>query len=871
MSTPSSATERPPGSHNQNVKLITQQEQKAKEKEKAEKQSPKPDSNESKAPTHQRLVLTDPIAFRYLQEDPGVEVIESSKELHGYEIYVVEQWATSRTHPTFVITTFTGDPQHVAQVGILSVPTDESGWSQRLRVYFKALNQYHARRRETSLGILMITNLSGFPSSLTVIPVPDGDLKKHRFEFFVAENLKRMGCSGRVGLTLSAPNSATVAKFHQLYKTSDKNPIHTSVIELVKLCQAALNIFDKLDFDYVDGLLCDITEKAVNDWWLDIGAEFYNIEPHDGILGPTTVAALLGLLMGARNRLSAVGAPVPKDPFDIEGMKRGISHFQKSNRMERTRRLDRHTLDKLHRISAKAANAEGWSVPRAVKSTVAELSGKGGEMLAEVVGRRDKAGIADIETSYIDRFEQLVYGQRCKWLWLGKPLKNQSVDLKDQKSNEPSNSRSLVFGPVERKHTHESTSSARAASEDFMSPTWPSSREGEGSIRGETHIHRSVTKRATGLFNEGRKGFDKFKDAVRGHQSKGSKDESPMSPADSSRQDLKSVHTLERIDSSSPPASPKIPQGADGSLDQVLRQREQHAKANAQDNNHLLSNPLDGNSSVFPVEDPQRIKSEEEARDDKSDNEFDLDGFETISRTISGEPSISIAGSDYHGVDLKEVLPSPPDLAQDIGPLLRRMHSYSDFETLSATTRSDSFYPRRLSFSIVADSILPPSPLLLAPASPLPQHIPLPQQYTHETTLSSDLKDIRAQLATLDRKEATWTRQQLLATSSLLTQADDDQAYLDSIYRPSAANLQDLRDATEALLVDERDALHEGAKELETLAQRLDYEIEGLKGKVEDVEVNVDDFERAVQGIEGRIDELEDLGKGKNFLGCVVS
>lgn len=62
MSTPSSATERPPGPHNQNVRLVTQQEIKAKEK--SEKQSPKPDSIESKAPTHQRLVLTDPIAFR---------------------------------------------------------------------------------------------------------------------------------------------------------------------------------------------------------------------------------------------------------------------------------------------------------------------------------------------------------------------------------------------------------------------------------------------------------------------------------------------------------------------------------------------------------------------------------------------------------------------------------------------------------------------------------------------------------------------------------------------------------------------------------------------------------------------------------------
>lgn len=816
-----------------------------------------------------------------MQEDPGVEVIERSQELQGYEIYVVEQWATSRIHPTFVITTFTGDPQHVAQVGILSVPTDEAGWSQRLRVYFKALNQYHARRRETPLGILMITNLSGFPSSLTVIPVPDGDLKKHRFDFFVAENLKRMGCSGRVGLTLSAPNSATIAKFHQLYKTSDKNPVYTSVIELVKLCQAALNIFDKLEFDYVDGLLCDVTEKAANDWWLDIGAEFYGIEPHDGILGPTTVAAMLGLLMGARNRLSAVGAPVPKDPFDIEGMKRGISNFQKHNRLERTRRLDRHTLDKLHRISAKAANAEGWSVPRAVKSTVAELSGKGGEMLAEVVGRRDKAGIADIETSYIDRFEQLVYGQRCKWLWLGKPLKNQSVDLKDQKPNDQDR---LAFGRVERKHTQESIATARAVSDEVMSPTWSSSRDGEGSIKEDAHLHRSVTKRATGFFHEGRRGFDKFKDAVRGHQSKGSKDESPITPADPSRQDLKSP-TLYRIDSSSPPASPRMHQGADGSLDQIVQQQQNQqqqqqlksqvvGRTDPQYNNHLLTSPEDTSNSIFPVEDPQRKKSEEQAREqhDRSDNDTDIDieGLENISRTLSGEPSVSIAGSDYHGVDLKQVLPLPPDHAQDIGPLLRRIHSYSDFELLTATTRPDEYYPRRLSFSTAEDSILAPVPLLLPPPSPNPNITALPDQYTHETTLSSDLKALRAAIATLDRKEATWTRNQLLSTSSLLSSADTDQAALDSLYRPSALALHNIRDATEVLLIDERDALHEGAKELETLAQRLDYEIEGLRGKVEDVEVNVGDFEHAVVGIEERIGELEDMGRGRGPLGCVV-
>src|SRR5215469_11510258 len=59
--------------------------------------------------THQRFVLTDPVAFRYLEEDPSTKVLARREKLHGYDCYVVEQWACSRTHPTFVITTFSGD------------------------------------------------------------------------------------------------------------------------------------------------------------------------------------------------------------------------------------------------------------------------------------------------------------------------------------------------------------------------------------------------------------------------------------------------------------------------------------------------------------------------------------------------------------------------------------------------------------------------------------------------------------------------------------------------------------------------------------------------------------------------------------------
>ena len=272
-----------------------------KDEQRSARESPS-SATQEKLPAHQRFVFTDPAAFRYLEEDPSVTVLERRRKLPGYELYVVEQWACSRVHPTFVITTYTGFEQHSVLVSVLSVPTDEATWSPRLKVYFKAITKYHARKKDTPLGTLMVTNLSGFPSALTVIQVPDGDLKAHREDFMVNENLKRMGCAGRAGLNLSPPVQATEAKFNRLYRTSDRIPLFNAVIELVKLCQAALMLFGKLAPEYADGLLCDVTEQAISDWWNDIGTEILNVEPTDGKLGPTTVAALLGLLLGSRNR-----------------------------------------------------------------------------------------------------------------------------------------------------------------------------------------------------------------------------------------------------------------------------------------------------------------------------------------------------------------------------------------------------------------------------------------------------------------------------------------------------------------------------------------------------------------------------------------
>lgn len=810
---------------------------------------------------HQRFVLNDPVAFRYLEEDPSTTVLERRRELEGYECFIVEQWTTSRTHPTFVITTYTGDPTHFIVVGVLSVPTDESKWSPRLRVYFKALNQYHARRRETPLGILMVTNLSAFPSSLSVIPVPGGDLRKHRFNFLVNEDLKRLGCSGRVGLTLATPTQSTIAKFHQLYRTSDKNEIYKSVVELVKLCQSALTVFDKLDIDYADGLLCDVTEGAVNDWWTEIGGEYYNIEPHDGILGPTTVAALLGLLMGARNRLHALNAPVGKDAFDVDAMKRGISAFQKAQRIPRSRRLDRKTLDRLHRSSAKAASSESWTVPRVVKSTVAELSGKGGEMVMDAVGKRDRAGIAEIETTDLDRFVQLLYGERCKWLWYGKPMKN--AKAKAEPESVQFGASGLVFRPDEqggytwtgRKSTADGQPVPPREQYDDLGK--PGAQAGD--MTDEEGQKGGLFRRATGLKIEARSGLGKFRGAVglKGHHHKAGQEEAPKSPVGDVGSESRRPFLTRSL--SSPVSSPSSPSFKS---EEALVQGPVHSTRQYENwpgvHETIVEHPenLTGSAAEGGTE-----------RDEHRDSMAKTDS-DAASDAGSDGRQLSITESNYHGVELDEALPTGPETEQGVGNLLRRTLSLSHVIGLDSEPQLDEHYRRHLSFSLAEDSVLTWTSLVDDPNDDSDSD-DLGVQLATLKIHAKEAKSLRHTLNDLELHIASWTRHQLSAIREFLPLAEQNAQKLSEIYHPHLESLQSLQTNTEALLRDEREQLDEGAKELETLAAKLDYEINGLRSRIEDVETGVTDFERAVGRVEERVTQLEKDGTGGAW-GCVV-
>ncbi|CAD6505251.1 BgTH12-00743 [Blumeria graminis f. sp. triticale] len=785
------------------------------------------------------FVFIDPVAFRYIEEDSTTTVIERNGIIQGYELYLVEQWACSRTHPTFVIATYTGDSNHKGVVGVLAIPEDEREWSPRLRLYFSASSQYSARPQETPLGTLMVTNLNSFPSTLNVIHVPDGNVRKHRVGFVVNENLKRLGCSGRSGITLAPPAGATQAKFLQIYKTSQRLPLSHAVIELIKLCQIALILFGKLDQEYADGCLCDMTETAIAQWWTEIGTDHYNVEPTDGVLGPTTIAGLLGMLMGARNRLSYCGAPVGKDAFDVYNLKRGIEGFQKSHKLKRTRRLDRHTLDRLHKVTAKAAAGEGWVVPKAVKSTVVELSGKGGEMVMGIVGR-DKAGIGDIETLDIDNFIGLASSERTKWLWHGKSRRTGAADnlgkfdesqgfsftRDDQAISMLSHGKSdigltedeserlaedKVPGAVYSRHPPGSNTSI---------PESPSDRD---------HLHKAVLKSVTEKMSDAKTGLVRIKDAVgrRGYANRLSKDEG-----------IPVGSTYNLSPTSNPSLSPSLAAKAFNLKDTPshyqtgVSKRREPPSVVLQGENLNPGSPKPPLNIVPPILhdlprsiDPEKkwaVESKEVRQTDSNNENF-------------------VAGICY------ESEPDEEHSSATFEFFLRRRHSVTGGVDTLLKNQNENRWPRHMSFSEAEDALFEWKPILAHTKSENGNKISLgniervSEGLNHLLSIQNDVKP--------------WVESKLETYINIDQQLFSDQDVLQTTYNRLMDQFQTISQKSEEILGYERKKVADAIKEVEILGAKLDYEINALVSKVDDVEDGVIQFERKVFDLEIKAEE----------------
>ncbi|KAM5355373.1 hypothetical protein ACJ41O_002019 [Fusarium nematophilum] len=802
-------------------------------------------------PQRKNIVFADPFAFRYLEDESNVSVVERRGILRGYESYLVEQWACSREKPTLVIATYTGDQKHSVVVGVLSVPVDESLWPASLRAYFKAIQDFHARPKETALGGLMVTNLSSFPSALTVIPIPEGDIRKYRSLFIINENLKRLGCSGRSGMTLSDPAEATQTKFLQLYKTSDRVPVTQAVVELIKLCQVALYMFNKLGHEFIDGLLCDKTETAINNWWTEVGAEHYNFEPTDGILGPTTVSALLGMLMGARNRLHWYGAPVSKDVFDLDSTKRGIGHFQKSQKLERTRRLDRQTILKLYSASAKAAAGEGWGVQRAVKSTVTEIGGKRGELVMGIVSGKDKGGLADIETLDLDRFVNLAYGERPKWLWHGKPRRTQaelpdhSPDLnnamawKDDDSN--SNPKRVYSAPAESELEAKRPEEPPGVYSSFPPGSATSIAEGSGD---RDALRKNMFKSVAGKMSDARSGLGRIKDAVgggrRGHNNR---------PSVSTRDDFAEMGpggSSNALNSTMVANTAPMP-GVGRAFTWKNKPEEYLAAMRRVDADGIPGLPHTSHFASTSTVDFKPASAPAEAQKREQEGElFDI-GADVRKGVLSKAPSAVgslVDENDFQGPVLEAELKDTPTKT-----VLSRRRSIQLLDGRTKGVLNENRWPRRMSFGDAEEAVLT-----------WDQIIDVTDAGVDLAGLETfnDLAHLYSQhMDEIKDGIEPWVAEKLKAVELLDDRYSREKEELHALYYQLNEACQRMRISSHELLAEERSHLTEGLKEVEVLVARLDYEINALLQKVIDVEDGIVTFERQVEDMEERADALK--------------
>lgn len=332
------------------------------------------ESTDTTAPSEKELItyiFPDFSAAEYFQKDFAMlnefHVMEESEAV-GFEIYLVDQWVRHRKIGT-VVSVYNGNYESkvkVVKFTIRKMPIKR--YPPRFQEYlnemilnhaaFKKMNSVSKEQSnsadtgETVGEFLLVTNIAVLPSNVNLVAIANGDVREIKSTFYINSNLKKLNCAGRsLSLTMEKVSDASEDKFRQMYRIFNSSvPIRFAICELVNLIQTCLFYYDLLDARYCDGLLCQKTEDAINNWWNLIGLPHFNAKPNPriGILPSKTVAAIISLTVSVKMRLHIFGGcDVPKDPFDFENFMISIGQFQKQVKLEKKRKLNLITLLRL--------------------------------------------------------------------------------------------------------------------------------------------------------------------------------------------------------------------------------------------------------------------------------------------------------------------------------------------------------------------------------------------------------------------------------------------------------------------------------------------------------------------------------------------
>ncbi|KAI0269158.1 hypothetical protein BC834DRAFT_967810 [Gloeopeniophorella convolvens] len=330
------------------------------------------------------------IGQAWIGKNANFDIVQEQLELEGYQLFAVEKWVTERTRPIITLAVYTGDPFHRITVTALSpsflLRPEEAKveWDRVLR----ELRQAGARPRDTEHGTLMVTSLANFRSDYTIVPIPSGFFLEARDHLYTNINLLRMGCSGRMALTLQEPRDTTKDRFIGMYRMHDRirSPqlFSTTILELVKLIQAALSFFGLFSLcqEERNGLLCDVTVDGIQRWVTEIGEPYMGVEPTERVADPVVVCALLSQVSNIRNKLYTLGFGhlIPKDPFlDPQGFIKAVCAFQDSRLFSPSSPtiqpfLADDVIDAIDAAYSKARTTEPYKVHRVLLNKLDDLT-----------------------------------------------------------------------------------------------------------------------------------------------------------------------------------------------------------------------------------------------------------------------------------------------------------------------------------------------------------------------------------------------------------------------------------------------------------------------------------------------------------------
>ncbi|QPG73571.1 hypothetical protein FOA43_000883 [Brettanomyces nanus] len=417
------------------------------------------------------FVFPDTIAFDHVRDKchHAFDTLPVSQiKIVGFESYLIEQWMCSRQTKNQIVI-YTGNLSDTVVAYRLEIVNNRSIWPSSFRHYIDELSRSkHSFPTQSEYGTIYVTNVAQLDASLSLVPVPSGNLKDVYSCYVVNHDLKRLGCGSRSATVISIPPKPVEDKFKSTFHIPHEVSLDYAVREFVIVLQTFLYYYGFLRPQFCDGLYCDKTELALSQWWRMVSDIKYctsllKRRPPNCTLA-ISVRSVIGFTLFIRTLLDLGSNSfiTPKDVMDARGFRLSILLFQKSQKIYREKSheafLDHETLVKLFEWAKTVKTNQNFAkdltkVKNMMKNTVMDFaSAKMKETFAGISPSSKDASKKFIDCQDFEQFLLLNLGRQLQYLFLGKgrPIEINKISL----AAEYRRLQKTLLGPSDNKVNH---------------------------------------------------------------------------------------------------------------------------------------------------------------------------------------------------------------------------------------------------------------------------------------------------------------------------------------------------------------------------------------------------------------------------------